>query len=1190
MADKWEDELSAEINRISNLISSAYQTAENEILLPFSMVDGFTVADLSAYPNVYSKVNEVIESLTTYAVMSIQNSVIKSWDLSNKKNDKLVNAYFKGFKGAETSQLKDRYLDENIPVRNAFLARKTNGLNLSERVWNYNQGYKTEIEEALQIGIGNGVSAKKMSKLLKDYLRNPSATILEVDEAGVANKLVGQTKTGQGVYKDPYKNALRLARTETNMAYRTADTTRWQQLDFVVGIEIHLSKNHTTKIHGKPVDLNDICDELQGKYPKDFKFSGWHPNCRCYMTSILKTEEEMERDEERMRKGKEPSPNSVNTVTGTPPQLSEWITDNTTRLEKSTSLPYFVRDNVSYFSGVDFPDAVKKQFAETKAMKKAQILQNAKLRHDARTPEQIADIKARWAAREKELHRQAILAKAAERHAARTQQEIDDIRQRWAERQQDIHKQQILKNAAIRHSQRTPEQIEDIKARWAERQKNNKRKATLAKAEARHAARTDEEIADIKARWAARQKENRRKATLAKAEARHAARTKAQIKDIQKRWAERQERMFAERLGTRYLAAAKEYQFDTKTLVKLEAIGKKNVKAINKAIEDIKAVKQSVKSMPHITMEDFKLFTPKELQSASTAIEAKLKSISTLPLSQQKSKLAFEITYPNNYKTAQIAVREYKAALAEVDYKLRIEEYLNKVSGYKSFPATTKNAAVSKAEKILQGGGKLTAAEEKEVQTLLAKAEQEKQSYISDFVSKNKYIKAADFDSFTVSELEQAQAAVESKIASFANLPLDQQKKKLDFEISWVQSHKKYNTWSISERAYKDELKLVEYKIRIEEYTDKLAKLKAFSTTDKTYATTLSKTESLLTKATLTPAEETTLKTLLSDLEAQKKALGGAPTLEQEIADKIQAAHGKYSKNIINSYGYSDWVAADPELQKLQRELKKQIEDEAYANYATTPATPPIKKVTKTSLTAAEKLWSNHKISPSYVMGSYGGTFYGGQNFYTGLTWDAVKADKAFAAKLNSFGVDVTWQELNYISTYCYKSGFINKYLNGVVTPTATERKMLDAYTKLLDNTLTKMPKYKGTTYRGACISKSNMANDGMWKDIMDSWDKGGVWESKAPMSSTANVDSASYFADGVTANHLASYDKQRVLFVVKGKTGVSVSDIAGDPKQDEVLFRSGTKFKITKKPYQVTDKNAAFGGVGDYIVELEEI
>jgi hypothetical protein len=39
-----------------------------------------------------------------------------------------------------------------------------------------------------------------------------------------------------------------------------------------------------------------MCNFLQGKYPKDFIFSGWHPACMCYVTSILKTKDEFIKD------------------------------------------------------------------------------------------------------------------------------------------------------------------------------------------------------------------------------------------------------------------------------------------------------------------------------------------------------------------------------------------------------------------------------------------------------------------------------------------------------------------------------------------------------------------------------------------------------------------------------------------------------------------------------------------------------------------------------------------------------------------------------------------------------------------------------------------------------------------------------------------------------------------------------
>ncbi|MBQ6725912.1 MAG: hypothetical protein IJQ89_04970 [Bacteroidales bacterium] len=149
---------------------------------------------------------------------------------------------------------------------------------------------------------------------------------------------------GPGVYRSSYMNAHRLAVTENNMAYRTADYERYQRFDFVVGIEVHLSNNHNCK--GVPNgQFVDICDELQGKYPKDFKFVGWHPHCRCYVTSILKTPEEMDADEERMDRGEQPTTESENEVKDVPHEFKKWLDDNEERIAKSKSLPYFLRDN-----------------------------------------------------------------------------------------------------------------------------------------------------------------------------------------------------------------------------------------------------------------------------------------------------------------------------------------------------------------------------------------------------------------------------------------------------------------------------------------------------------------------------------------------------------------------------------------------------------------------------------------------------------------------------------------------------------------------------------------------------------------------------------------------------------------------------------------------------------------------------
>ena len=181
--------------------------------------------------------------------------------------------------------------------------------------------------------------------------------------------LTSTSHPGRGVYRSSYMNARRLAATETNIAYRTADHLRWQKMDFVVGIEIVLSDNHTIRLQpgektsdlpgqmradGTPKanavrTLTDICDTLAGRYPKGFKFTGWHPHCRCRAVTILKTEEEMARDTKRILDGRQPSADSANAVTDTPEAFKNWVENNRDRIKHASSVPYFIRDNAKFF-------------------------------------------------------------------------------------------------------------------------------------------------------------------------------------------------------------------------------------------------------------------------------------------------------------------------------------------------------------------------------------------------------------------------------------------------------------------------------------------------------------------------------------------------------------------------------------------------------------------------------------------------------------------------------------------------------------------------------------------------------------------------------------------------------------------------------------------------------------------------
>lgn len=361
-ARKYRLILNQYLKQIDIDMNKLYGDAEFKMI---TAVSSFPISKLEkGFPEPLKKrIDDIIKKLNAKSNKIIAAGAKTSWNLSNQKNDKFVKQYFKG--RPKPKNWQQRYCKANEGALKSFLERKTNGMNLSERVWDYNAQYKTEIENALQIGIGNGISANDLAKYLKQYLNNQSATILEVDQNGIAKKIKNPTNPGRGVYRNPRQNALRLARTEINMAYDTADYTRYQQLDFVVGYEVHLSGNHTTKRNGNIIKIVDICDRLAGKYPKSFKFTGWHPNCRCYVTSILKTQEEQDKEDLSLLRGEEPEETpSANLVTNVPRGFSSWVNENSKNLQKSHSLPYFVRDNKEYFEDIKFSVTVQNQFKE----------------------------------------------------------------------------------------------------------------------------------------------------------------------------------------------------------------------------------------------------------------------------------------------------------------------------------------------------------------------------------------------------------------------------------------------------------------------------------------------------------------------------------------------------------------------------------------------------------------------------------------------------------------------------------------------------------------------------------------------------------------------------------------------------------------------------------------------------------
>jgi len=269
----------------------------------------------------------------------IETDVESFWNLSNAKNDEIVKHYLRTIASIRASQ-KALYFMPNTPALKSFIARKHGSETLSQQVWKISDQYRAELEIHLGVGIANGDSAQVMSRRIRQYLSNPDTLFRRIrDSKGrlVASKTMKEYHPGRGTYRSSFKNAMRVTRTETNMAYHLADLLRWEQLDMVKGYEVKLSASHR---------VYDICDEAVGIYPKTFIWVGWHPSCLCHAIPVLLSQAEFmeyletgQRDMNRM-------------VTQYPENFKQHVRDNFERYSNYKSQPYWLRDNADVVKNI----------------------------------------------------------------------------------------------------------------------------------------------------------------------------------------------------------------------------------------------------------------------------------------------------------------------------------------------------------------------------------------------------------------------------------------------------------------------------------------------------------------------------------------------------------------------------------------------------------------------------------------------------------------------------------------------------------------------------------------------------------------------------------------------------------------------------------------------------------------------
>lgn len=373
------------------------------------------------FPALKKEMEALMQDLGSSLQANVEDGDQESWTLSNTKNDAMVDSII-GKKHLPKNVVQ-AWKHPHLEALNAFIARKEAGMNLSRRVWNITQQFKSEMELALEMGMGEGKSAAALSRDIRKYLVEPNKLFRRVrDKSGALrlSKAAAAYHPGQGVYRSSYKNALRMTATENNIAYRTADHNRWQALHFVIGIEIHISNNHPTE---------DICDIFDGKrFPKDFKFTGWHPWCRCYAASVLASQEEMDAYTTAIINGEDVSHwKFTGQVEKMPKEFNKWMKDNQERIEHATSMPYFIKDN--------FKDGDPANGLRWEGQKPDKKTAPAKTEHDI------------------------IIENSAKRHAARTSEQIDDIKDAWRDRRMDAYDdrcEQLMKTLTYSQGQVLP--------------------------------------------------------------------------------------------------------------------------------------------------------------------------------------------------------------------------------------------------------------------------------------------------------------------------------------------------------------------------------------------------------------------------------------------------------------------------------------------------------------------------------------------------------------------------------------------------------------------------------------------------------------------------------------------------------------------------------------------------------------
>ena len=1199
----------------------------------------FAFADYEVAPAVQKKLRQLYAEV----YKEIRGSVVREWNYANANSDKLIKGLF-GSESIENNHYA-KYFQRNKQAMQAFLTRQTNGLDLSQRVWQYVGQTRTDLEAALDLGLGQGLSADTLSRQVREYLNNPDDLFrrfrYKKGEDADGNPIYGRKwkrrcydkdtdsfywvdanpkdyHTGTGVYRSSYKNAMRLTRTETNMAYRSADIARWQQMDFVVGYEVKMSKNHP---------CHDICDDLQGRYPKEFQFVGWHPHCYCYIVPIMCSDQELEQLTDQILRGEDTegfTPAGV--VSEMPANFTEWISKNADRIQEAQSLPYFIRDN--YTNG----DITKGLRWETEYKNEAGLANFSKLMGKAEID--IDEFTHMQTVTAKEFSECSNFVEAGTAggfplSTATTSNgwQFEELGKLSDPTELANLLAEAGKGNNLLAQYCTPEQLAELE-RIATQAK------FAAKADGKFMVALDKDTlkavinGDTATFSASRYvgtnysklcsaalengvvganegavcvldlpKGSRYLQTMAKGEPTAMLLPNSKFKVVST------EVKTVVRAGksTEVLHYHLELVDDGSSFVKEVAESKAKVKA--EVAAHNKAVKVANNVLGAASKGHYELLgiDTTELESVlangtTAEVKAATKELAKEMAAAKKLALQEAVEQPNMWALAQeFGVADAKAFMANWQAQLdRYKYYLNN-------PDPKYSAEQKFMHNVIEKG--LTSA----------KANPTKYSTTGKFIE---YMEKLKLQFEAKLELATIQADIDSVVAFAAQCKSTAKIHGMVDELLYATSSKQLDMPAIKAQLAKATKEME----RLEAERLKLLKKKGVNIYD--------------IEQFYSQTDKKQLDKLRAELESAVRNANG------DIRDYsvVSARHNLVDFTLDMSRKYA---SVQPSLAHIGGITEAEITKAMQEYLATTPTNPyvwvreDLSKLTTTQASelkriqqAIEDAWSKcqtasnkikyemelanarnelnalcNQIAASPQRGALNCDAY--NHYYRvafGCDVGGAFTGKKFACELLSkelagYGLNVTWEELSLITRYCQGSNFVNNFCFGYgavqrcIDPVVKREltSIIEKYIKAVNGVMERMPRYNGVTYRGVDILPSaikNPSKDGFWDSIIKAWNSPNkIWETPNPTSSSYRLHVADSFAEG-TMN--VTRKGQRVIMKIAGRTGVEITKISPFSTEAEILFRAGSKFRMLKAPYQCT--KAGIGRIGDWVVELEEV